>query len=86
MSNIADEYIKASAKKLSDDIDFEVLSSLMIESGWSKVVLRPMTGETSDEVDQWIEDNCKGPHMTRGLVWVFKDPKEAMWFRMRWYE
>lgn len=84
MSTLKDEYIGVAAKQMSDDIDFEVLSSIMIQSGWTKVVLKPMTSEKSTEIDQWIEHNCKGMHMTRGLVWIFKDIKDANWFTMRW--
>lgn len=72
------------AKEITDDIDFEVLTSVFIESGWIKVVLKPMSWEHGYEVDSWVEKNIKNPFQTRGLVWVFKDPKEANWFKLRW--
>lgn len=86
MSLLEDEMIDRMAKNFADDIDFEVLSGLMIDGGWTKVVLRPMTSETSDAIDKWIVENCKGNHLARGLVWVFESSKDATWFRMRWYE
>lgn len=82
--NLADEYIDRAAKELASDIDFEILTSMFIESGWTKIVLKPMTWEQGVEVDTWVETNVKGLFQTRGLVWVFKDPKEANWFKLRW--
>lgn len=86
MSTLQDEYLEKAAQDFADDIDFEVLANLMINSGWTKVILNPMTSETSNEIDQWIIDNCRSNHLARGLVWVFEDPKEASWFTLRWLE
>jgi hypothetical protein len=81
---IQENIIDKAAKDLSDDIDFEVLTSCFVESGWTKIVLKPMTWEDGLEIDGWVEQHVKNPHITRGLVWVFKDPKEANWFKLRW--
>lgn len=83
--NIEEEITKSMAREIQEEIDFEILTSIFIESGWTKVILSPMTTETSQEIDNWIEENIKSQHMTRGLVWVFEDEKEAMWFTLRWY-
>lgn len=79
-----DQMIDNAVQRLADDIDFEVLISAFLESGWSKVVLKPMTWEHGTEVDSWVEQNIKGQFHTRGLVWVFKESKEANWFKLRW--
>lgn len=82
--NISEEYINNAAESLAADIDFDVLTSLFVESGWTKVVLKPMTWEDGLDIDGWVEKNVKGQYQTRGLVWVFKEPKEANWFKLRW--
>jgi len=79
-----DELMDHMAKQLSDDIDFELLGGLLEDVGWSKVVLQPMTMETGDAVDLWTHKNCKGKYKTRGLVWLFEQPQDAMWFKLRW--
>lgn len=84
MKTIQEQYIDNAAKKMADDIDFEILTSLFVESGWVKVVLSPMTWERGAEIDEWVANNIKGAFQTRGLVWVFKNPKEANWFILRW--
>lgn len=81
---IQDKIIDEAAKEMAKDIDFEVLTNMFVESGWVKVVLKPMTWEQGVEVDGWVEKNVKGLFQTRGLVWVFRNPKEANWFKLRW--
>ena len=85
MSSIEDEVIDHTARAIAAEIDFEVLSSILIESsGWVKVVLSPMTGERGSDIDHWCDTQVKGHFMNMGLVWVFEDPKEANWFTLRW--
>ena len=84
MKSIQEEYIDTVAKQMSDDIDFQVLSNLLVESGWTRVTLSPMTHETSNEIDRWVPDNAEDHFYTRGLVWVFKSSRDAMWFKLRW--
>lgn len=83
-NSIKDTIIDEAAKRMAEDIDFDVLTSLFVESGWTKIVLKPMTWEDGLEIDGWVEKNVKGDFQTRGLVWVFKDPNEANWFKLRW--
>ncbi len=79
-----DKMMEDAAQRLSDDIDFEVLSNVFIESGWTKVVLQPMTWETGAQIDLWLKKNCQGKFIDRGLVWIFEKEKDANWFKMRW--
>ena len=78
------ELTNHAAKQLSDDIDFNVISNILVGSGWTKVVLGPMTIETSDAIDMWVLKQCKGDHRARGLVWLFERSEDAMWFKLRW--
>ena len=82
--SLYEQQVNEAAKQLAEDIDFEVLTSLFIESGWTKVVLAPMTWEESDAIDLWIHKNIKGQHIDRGLVFLFKEAKDANWFSLRW--
>lgn len=85
MKTLEDEIIEQSAKRLAEDIDAEIMRGLLKESGWHEVVLQwIMTHEVSQEVDEWVERKTKGKHWNRGLVWLFENDTDAMWFRMRW--
>ena len=79
-----EQQIEHAAKLLAEDVDFQVMTQVLVESGWTKVVLNPMTAEQGSEIDKWVEKNVKGNVDTRGLVWIFKEPKEANWFKLRW--
>lgn len=86
MSNVSleDEIANSLAESIAKEIDFEIISGMLIEMGWTKVVLRPMTWETGAEIDLWTESNVKRKFQTMGLVWIFEDPAEANWFALRW--
>lgn len=84
MNELQEQITAELAEQMCSDIDFEILSNILIDTGWRKVVLQPMTKEESDSVDQWIADNVKGHCNNRGLVWIFEDSGEAMMFTLKW--
>ena len=81
---LEEEMMDHMAKQMAEDVDFELIGGLLEETGWTKVVLRPMTWETGDAIDLWMLKNCKGQYKTRGLVWLFERSEDAMWFKLRW--
>lgn len=83
-NSLEDEIITKMGKQLSDEIDFEILTGMLCELGWRKIILRPMTMEDSYEVDAWTTKNIKGHFETMGLVWVFEYEEDANWFALRW--
>ena len=77
------------AAQLSKTIDEEIIKTIEIEhlvnvAGWHKVEL-PRFNNMMHAVDinVWVEDNC-GLHDRLGSTYVFKEAKDATWFRMRW--
>jgi hypothetical protein len=84
IQDIKDNIYDAGAKQLAKEIDAEVLRQVFIEAGWHEVVLRPMTWELGYTIDSWVEENIKGDRWTYGLVWLFKEEKDATWFKLRW--
>ena len=84
MNNLEDEVITEMANQMSREIDFEILTGMLCELGWRKIILSPMTMEQSQELDNWTKEHIKGPFETMGLVWVFEDEADANWFALRW--
>jgi hypothetical protein len=82
--NIEEEIVNELAEKMCSEIDFEILSGMLCEMGWTKIILGPMTRETSDAIDHWVSNNIKHPHETRGIVWIFQEQKDAVNFTLRW--
>lgn len=83
-NSLLEEYASEAAEQFAKDIDAEVMRQTLISSGWHEVVLQPMTWEHGYSVDLWVEENIKGNRWTYGLVWLFKDEKDANWFSLRW--
>lgn len=81
---LQEQILAEKAKELADEMDAEVLRSMLSEIGWHQVVLGVMDSEQSYQIDLWVEDNVKGRMWTRGLVWLFEDDRDAMWFKLRW--
>jgi hypothetical protein len=82
--DLQEQILNNAAKRMSDEIDFEILAGMLCELGWTKVVLRPIPWETGDAIDLWVHKNIKNPHETMGLVWLFENEKDANWFKIRW--
>lgn len=82
--NIEQDILNRAGKAMSDEIDFTILTDMLVQLGWRKVILRPMTGETGAELDAWVDRHVKGHYETMGLVWVFEQEDDANWFSLRW--
>ena len=82
--NIEQDIINKAGKAMSDERDFGILTEMLCELGWRKVILRPMTWEAGANIDAWTAKHIKGPFETMGLVWIFEQEQDANWFALRW--
>ncbi len=82
--NLLGQILEDRARDLANQIDADVYMMSLIESGWHQVVLYPMEMELSYEIDQWVESNIKGQMWNRGIVWMFENDRDAMWFKLKW--
>lgn len=81
---LQEQILVEKAKELADETDAQVLRQMLIDLGWQQVVLSAMSWEESYTIDLWVEDNIKGRMWSRGLVWLFEDDRDAMWFKLKW--
>ena len=81
---LQEQILAEKAADLADEMDAQILRQMLIDLGWQQVVLSAMTGEESYAIDLWVEDNIKGRMWSRGLVWLFEDDRDAMWFKLKW--
>lgn len=72
------------SRHIAQEIDFELLTDVLIACGWHKVVLRPMTHERSNAIDHWVSTTVANKHKTLGLVWIFENSGDAVNFALKW--
>ena len=83
-NGLEDQMMELMAKEMQQEMDAEIMRSLLVESGWHEVKLWVMTHEVGDQIDLWVKKNIKGDVWARGIVWLFKEQRDANWFAMRW--
>lgn len=85
MSNLLEEELsKKLAEAIAEEIDFEILGSILLEQGWIRVSIGSQLYEP--EISLWLVHNCKDQHHKLSSTIWFKDSRDANWFKMRWYE
>jgi hypothetical protein len=84
MNNLEQDIINKAGKAMADEIDFGILTDMLCQIGWRKVILKPMTWEAGATIDEWTAKHIKGPFETMGLVWIFEQEQDANWFALRW--
>jgi hypothetical protein len=97
MKTIEDEIIERASSQMARAIDKELLDDLMIDiltqEGWTVTTMNPAfeppltrvsNGEWYSETAEWIHLNSRSDYKLLKGQWVFKDPKDAMWFILRW--
>lgn len=68
------------AKILQQEIDNEIMSSLMDSQGWHKV-----TVERGDIISQeWCNRSIKGNYHCFGHYWYFENESDAHFFILKW--
>jgi hypothetical protein len=78
------ELLDKAGSRMAAEIDFGVMCSLLEGIGWKKVILNPMSTETSNAIDVWTSTELKGNFHTMGLVWVFEDAGDAVNFTLKY--
>lgn len=83
--SVIDDMENELAKVLAEEIDWEILTDIMISSGWTKVSIdRFRDRYHSIDIQSWLDDNCKGHYKNRGSTFVFEKAEDAEWFSLKW--
>ena len=79
------QYADAAAQAIAEEIDWELISDMMVSAGWTIVNLSRFKDRYhAIDIDSWIEENCSGKHMKRSKTYVFEKSQDAEWFSLRW--
>lgn len=83
--NIEEELSDQLASEMAKEIDFGIISTILIESGWTKVVVDRFTdNRNAVDIADWAEANCKGKHIKYAREYVFELKADAEWFTLVW--
>jgi hypothetical protein len=83
--NLEEKIANDLGKQLSDSIDFEMLTEILITCGWHVVKL-PSLGNRKRSIDivDWCHSDCKGKWKHNGRTFVFQDQGDAVTFTLKW--
>ena len=93
-----DEMLDMAAKDIARQIDSELLDTIMIDvlkdEGWTETKINPafppigmMSGSFNEwysQTAEWVHLNAQDDYKLLKGQWVFKDPKDATMFILRW--
>lgn len=70
---------------LGQEIDREILWSMLKEMGWTRVMLpTTISKEQAIEITDWLELNVKHPYESHNKDFIFENVKDATTFILRW--
>jgi hypothetical protein len=89
-------FAKQLSEEIAREIDKEIIEILMIEmlkdEGWIQTKINPAFGNNTamfrstwyTETAEWIHMNATGDYKMLQGQWLFKEPKDATMFILRW--
>lgn len=95
MSRLENEIAQTLADQIAREIDQELLDTLMIDiltkDGWTPTNINPAFGGSLApkfdwyiETAEWVHLNARGDYKLLRGQWLFKDPRDATMFLLRW--
>lgn len=84
--NLEEEIAKELSTQMQSEMDFEILSNMLVQGcGWKRVTLtRFFSRKHSVNILMWCEEHCKHPYEHRGTSFVFQDEGDAINFTLKW--
>jgi len=85
MNDSLEEYYAVAAQAMANDIDREVLWSMLSEIGWTRVIISSnVARNNADNIVQWLEANCKHAYEKATTDFLFENKQDANWFILKW--
>lgn len=74
------------SKEIAAEIDWEILSSMLLLQGWTAVTAKVNTKTDNDAeiVERWFAKNIKGKSRGHNEYWLFENEDDAVLFALRW--
>jgi len=94
--HLEEKFAKQLSEEIAREIDKEIIEILMIEmltdKGWTQTKINPAFNNNTamyrstwyTETAEWIHLNAIGDYKMLQGQWLFKEPKDATMFILRW--
>jgi len=84
--NLEEEIVNELATQMQSEMDFTILSDMLVQAcGWKKVTLpRFFSRQHSVDILMWCEENIKHPYEHRSTSFVFENEGDAVNFTLKW--
>ena len=83
--SLEQQLMEKMSKEIAQKIDFDILSDLLVYSGWVKIELDTLENNNNAiDMSEWLDINCKHKVSRLGRRFVFESSAEAEWFILRW--
>ena len=83
--NLEDEIAAEISKEISQSIDFELLTDILVACGWQCVKLPSLLNrKRSIEIIKWCEEHTRKKYKHLNNTFIFEDQGDAVNFALRW--
>lgn len=84
--SLEEKYANEMAKILEEEINWELLTDMMVAVGWTKVELDSLQtySELAANMNQWLHKEITSHWRRRGKTFIFEDRNEAALFKLTW--
>lgn len=80
-----DDIADAMSKEIAEEIDFEIISDILVKScGWIRVTKNPTSKEHAASMAKWCDEQCNNRARYRVTTWLFERAEDAALFRLTW--
>jgi len=82
---IQEEIANRFAVHLSKEIDWELISDMLVADGWTRAEIVPFSRpELQRTVLEWVQTNAQGHYQNFETRYVFQNEKDAVLFALKW--
>ena len=72
------------AQEITKTIDFKVIGEMLVFTGWTQVEIDYGVDKKWVDVMNWVDEIATDEYKEHNGVWLFKNVKDALMFRLKW--